>query len=69
MYGFPQAGLLTNQLLKKRRSQYGFHPTKITPGLWTHEIYIYIQFTLVVDEFGIQYNNKQYFQYLIKSLQ
>ena len=30
---------------------------------------IYIQFTLVVDEFGIQYNNKQYFQYLIKSLQ
>ena len=36
MYGLPQAGKLTNDLLKKRLAMWGYHPVKITPGLWRH---------------------------------
>ena len=42
---------------KKYLAQYGSHPTKFTPGLWTHEKKL-IKSTLVVDEFSIKYNNK-----------
>ena len=67
MYGLPQAGLLTNQLIKKSLSQYSFHPTKSTPGLWNHETKP-TQFTLIIDDFGIQYDNKEDYKFLIKAL-
>ena len=37
MYGFPQAGLLAQKLLKKRLVKHGYMQSDVTPGLWTHE--------------------------------
>ena len=34
--GLPQAGLLTNINPATYLTRYGYHPTKLTPGLWKH---------------------------------
>ena len=67
MYCSPQAILISNKIINKRPYQYGFKPTKSTPGIWTHEKKS-IQFTLVVYDSGIQYNNKEDVEYQIKVL-
>ena len=36
MYGLPQAGLLTNELLKKRLNKHGYLQSKLVTGLWKH---------------------------------
>ena len=54
MYGLPQAGLIANQQLKKRLNEHGYHQRKLVPGLWKHDTQP-IQFTLVVDDFGVKY--------------
>jgi len=59
MYGFPQAGLLANELLEKRFNEHGYHQSKLVPGLWKHEWRL-IQFTLVVDDFGVKYVGKEH---------
>ena len=53
MYGLPQAGILANQLLRKRLKPHGYYEVQHTPGLWRHES-LPIQFTLVVDDFGVK---------------
>ena len=58
MYGLPQDGILANQLLRKRLEPHGYYEVKHTPGLWKHES-LPIQFTLVVDNFGIKYVDKK----------
>ncbi|KAL9178273.1 hypothetical protein ACHAXT_001701 [Thalassiosira profunda] len=68
MYGLPQAGLLANELLEKRLNQAGYHQSKIVPGLWTHD-WRPIQFTLVVDDFGVKYVGKEHAQHLKKTLE
>jgi hypothetical protein len=68
MYGLPQAGILTNQLLARRLAIHGYHQTKFTPGLWPHANRP-IQFTLVVDDFGVQYVGKEHAQHLIYALE
>lgn len=59
MYGLPQAGLLAQELLlEKCLNKHGYNKqSNRTPGLWTHEWCptIPIQFSLVVDDFGIKY--------------
>jgi hypothetical protein len=67
MYGLPQAGILANQLLAHRLAIHGYHQTKFTPGIWCHVTHP-IQFTLVVDAFGVQYVGKEHAQNLIDSL-
>jgi hypothetical protein len=52
MYGLPQAGILANQLLAGRLAIHGYHQIKFTPGLWRHFTRP-IQFTLVMDDFGL----------------
>ncbi len=37
MYGLPQAGILAQELLEQRLNAHGYHQSKFTPGLWTHE--------------------------------
>ena len=37
MYGLPQAGIIAQQLLKKRLGRYGYCQSKTTPGLWKHD--------------------------------
>ena len=54
MYGLPQAGILANQLLRKRLNPHGYFEVPHTPGLWKHES-LPVQFTLVVEDFGVKY--------------
>ena len=63
MYRLPQAGLLANELLEKRLNKYRYYQSKLVPGLWTHE-WRPIQFTLVVDDFGVKYVGKEHAQHL-----
>ena len=57
MYGLPQSGLLANELLEKRLNKHGYRQSKLVPGLWKHDTRP-IQFTLVVDDFGVKYTDK-----------
>eukprot|EP00804_Cyclotella_cryptica_P028989 CCRYP_012408-RA/>CCRYP_012408-RA protein AED:0.21 eAED:0.21 QI:0/0/0/1/1/1/2/0/880 len=68
MYGLPQAGLLANELLEKRPNAHGYHQSKLVPGLWKH-VWRPIQFTLVVDDFGIKYVGQEHPQHLLTVLQ
>jgi hypothetical protein len=67
MYGLPQVGILANQLLARRLAIHGYHQTKFTPGFWRH-VTRPIQFTLEVDDFGVQYVGKEHAQHLIDAL-
>jgi hypothetical protein len=60
MYGLPQAGILTNQLLAHRLAIHGYDQTKCTPGIWR---------TLVVDDVGVQYVGKEHAKHLIDGLE
>lgn len=68
MYGLPQAGILANKLLAKRLATKGYFQATHTPGLWTHS-FRPIQFTLVVDDFGIKYVGTEHANHLISALQ
>jgi hypothetical protein len=67
MYGLPQAGIIANQLLKKRLAEFGYFELPHTPGLWKHASRP-VQFTLVVDDFGIKYVGQDHLNHLIKAL-
>jgi hypothetical protein len=58
MYGLPQAGLIANELLELRLNKHGYRQSKLVPGLWRHDT-CPIQFTLVVDDFGVKYVGKE----------
>ena len=64
IYGLPQAGILANKLLRKRLAPEGYYEVAHTPGLWRH-VTRPIQFTLVVDDFGVKYVGKQNADHLI----
>ena len=68
MYGLPQAGLLANELLEKRLNKEGYRQSKLVPGLWKHK-WRPIQFTLVVDDFGVKYVGKEHALHLKKTLE
>jgi hypothetical protein len=67
MYGLPQAGILANQLLRKRLVPHGYMEAKHTPSLWTHHTRP-ITFTLVVIDFGIKYEGDIHAHHLINTL-
>jgi hypothetical protein len=68
MYGLPQSGLLANKLLKKRLNKQGYRQSKLVPGHWKHDTRP-IQFTLVVDDFGVKYVGKEHAQHLKNTLE
>ncbi len=68
MYGLPQAGLLANELLEKRLNKHGYQQSKLVHGLWKHDTWL-IQFTLVVDDFGVKYECKEHAQHLKNTLE
>eukprot|EP00984_Skeletonema_dohrnii_P011431 scaffold4568_cov78-Skeletonema_dohrnii-CCMP3373.AAC.1 len=63
MYGLPQSGLLANELLEQRLNEAGYHQSKLVPGLWKHD-WRPIQFTLVVDDFGVKYVGREHAEHL-----
>jgi hypothetical protein len=68
IYGLAQSGYLANQDLIKNLATFGYPPVKRTPGLWKHETRR-TTFTLVVDDFGVQYFSKEDADHLINSIE
>jgi hypothetical protein len=68
MHGLPQAGLLANKLLERCLNKHGYWQSKLVPGLWKHDTRP-IQFTLVVDNFGIKYVGEEHAQHLKNALE
>jgi hypothetical protein len=67
MYGLPQAGIIAQELLTKCLHKAGYHQSKIPPGYWRHG-WRPISFTLVVDDFGVKYTNKDNMEHLMNIL-
>ena len=65
--GLVQAGIIAHEVLKEHIKTYGYAPARITRGLWNHQERN-INFTLVVDNFGIRYINKKDIDQLISEL-
>ncbi len=68
MYGFPQAELLANKLLEKCLNKHEYRRSKLAPGLWKHNTRP-IQFTLVVNNFGMKYVSKEHAHHLKNALE
>eukprot|EP00804_Cyclotella_cryptica_P026150 CCRYP_013039-RC/>CCRYP_013039-RC protein AED:0.28 eAED:0.28 QI:0/0/0/1/0/0.66/3/0/379 len=54
VYGLPQSGILANKLLETRLNAAGYYQLDATPGLWRHK-WRPVMFTLIVDDFGVEY--------------
>ena len=67
MYGLPQVGQLVNDLLCNRLAMCGYIKCIHNPGLWRH-IWRPVQFTLIVDDFGVKYVGVEYLNHLTASL-
>ena len=67
MYGLPQAGKIANDKLKLHLAKFGYEPAPITPGLWRHQTHP-LQFSLVVDDFGIKYECQEDITHLLNEL-
>ena len=68
MYGIPQAGILSQQLVEKRLNNKGYNQDNIIPSLWTHA-WRPITFTLCVEYFGVKYFGKQHAAHLVTILE
>jgi hypothetical protein len=68
MYGLPQAGILTFNQLKTHLATHDYAPCTHPPGLWTHSTRD-IMFSLVVDDFGIKYTNRDDAIHLLTALE
>ena len=67
MYGLPQAGMLAHRKLAKILTDADFYCAEHTPGLWKHRTRP-IQFSLVVDDFGVKYVGKEHADFLLNTL-
>ena len=67
MYGLPQAGMLANKLLKCRLAKHGYYEVRHTTGYWRH-VWCPIDFTLVVDDFGMGYEDNEHTLHLLRTL-
>jgi hypothetical protein len=67
MYGLLQAGIIAQQLLKKRLVAEGYRQSTTTPGYWKHD-WRPISFALCVDDFGVKYVGKEHADHLLKTL-
>jgi hypothetical protein len=67
MYGLPQAGIIAQDLLTKHLHKAGYRQSTITPGYWRHD-WRPISFTLIIDNFGVKYINKNNVNHLTSIL-
>ena len=68
MYGLSQSRFLANALLEKRLNKRCYYQSNLVPGLWKHD-WRPIQFTLVVDDFGVKYVGKEHALHLKKTIE
>lgn len=66
-YSLPQAGILTNELLEKWLNKNSYYLSTLVLDLWKHKTSP-ISFTLVVDNFGVKYINKQHAEHFMSVL-
>ena len=66
-YGLPQSGRLANKQNTKFLEPERYYEVIHTPGLWRHKTPP-IQFTLVVDNFGVKYVGKEHADHLLRIL-
>ena len=59
MYELPQPGRIAHDNIIEQLEPYGYHPSSKTPGLWKHNRRP-INFTLLVDDFGVKYPGKDH---------
>ena len=67
MYGLPQSGIIAQEQLAERLGKEGYKQSTLIPGLWTHDTRP-IQFTLVVDDFGVKYTRREDAEHLLKTI-
>ena len=67
MYGLAEAGALANKLLSSRLEREGYYQCQFTPSLWCHT-WRPINFTLVVDAFGVKFRGDCHANHLKKCL-
>jgi hypothetical protein len=60
-------GILANKFLRKQLAPHGYCECVNTPRHWKHTTRP-INFSLIVDDFGIKYVGKEHAEHLIKSL-
>ena len=56
-----------NDKLKLHLAKFGYEPAPITPGLWRHQTQA-LQFSLVVEDFGIKYDLQEDITHLLDAL-
>ncbi|KAL7474919.1 hypothetical protein ACHAW6_000863 [Cyclotella cf. meneghiniana] len=66
MYGLPLAGSLGHDFLEQCLNEAGYCKSPIVPGPWKHNT-CPIQFTLIVDDFGVKYTSQNDVTHLIKT--
>jgi hypothetical protein len=59
IYGLPQSIILAQKLLAERLALKGYYQCECTPGLWRHK-WRPIMFTLIVDDFGVEYVGEEH---------
>ena len=57
VYGLPQSGMLSKNLLEQRLNKAGYYQCPTTPSIWRHK-WRPILFCLIVDDSGIEYFGK-----------
>jgi hypothetical protein len=67
MYGLPQAGILSNELLQRNLAKDGYPPTQHTHGLWKQDTRP-ISFLLIVDDFGVKYVGREHAEHLMECI-
>jgi hypothetical protein len=67
MYGLPQAGIITNELLQRNLDKDGYRPTQQTYGLRRHDT-LPISFSLVVDDFGVKFVGREHAEHLMECI-
>ena len=64
IYGLPHVGITANEFLTKHIASHGYYQCRYTTGLWRHK-WIPLNFSLIVDDFGVKYVRKEHAEHLI----
>ena len=67
VYGLTQEGKIANDKLNLHLAKFGYEPAPIAPGLWRHQNFP-LQFSLVVDDIGIKYEDQEDITHLLGAL-
>ena len=68
IYGILQEGRIAHDTLVQHLGPYIYHPSNKNLGLWTHDSHP-INFTLVVDDFGVRHSRRGYALHLKAALE